>query len=144
VRSNAASLALIAFALVLHGRARSAPPCTCPQEPSVKQALARSEAVFRGTVFQVGPHYSGPERVTSFIVQRVFTGVATIQTDVVFRAADTPCESPFVLGSEFLVFTHTVGRRTVTSRCAGNRTLSPGQPSPLDLGPGSPPVKVTR
>ena len=136
MRRHLLSLVGIVFALVLLGRAGIASACTCTDLP-IKEAFKQAETVFVGAVSDLGLDYSKHERVTGFIVQRVFKGAVPERIRIVSALDEAACGYAFARGTVYVVFTRTISGRPFTSLCTGNRALAPGKPAPPELGAGS-------
>ena len=127
-------LAVVGFALL--SCAKVAAYCACKGEPSVSEALAKSDVVFTGSVSAIGLDYAKQQRITTFRVARVFKGAASNSVRV---TSAIECEYNFARDGYYLVFANRSSGRLYSGLCSGSRPISPASPAPPELGAGRPP-----
>lgn len=81
--------------------------CSCEPPPGVEQEVARSKAVFTGTVLDVReatPFFGAPFKSVFFEVEETWKGVEQSQIMVVTGSGDGDCGSDFQTGTAYLVY----------------------------------------
>jgi hypothetical protein len=116
--------------------------CTCPAKPPALEALARSTAVFVGTVVSSRPAKddSGSglwpvARLVRFEVQSVFKGAIPPEASVLTGASGGDCGWPFEVGHTYLVYAvaGTAGN-LATTLCTRTALLSRAGSDLAELG----------
>lgn len=117
--------------------APSALSCTCGPEPTLPEALAKSQGAFLGKVVEIGFDYEGRCAYFTFEVVRVFKGSFPSR----FRIASpmTGCSETFQRDVSYLVFSLTIKGVVSTFQCMGNRPLAKVPNWSALIGPGLPP-----
>ncbi|TWT24909.1 hypothetical protein [Planomicrobium sp. CPCC 101110] len=81
--------------------------CSCTSPPGVEQEVARSKAVFTGTVLDVReatPFFGAPSTSVFFEVEETWKGVEQSQVMIVTGSGDGDCGSDFQTGTAYLVY----------------------------------------
>jgi hypothetical protein len=122
--------------------ARDLAACQCGRRPSPTEAMGRAVAVFDGTVIRRTPVLVPSQGVLTlvdefeFVVHQTWLGPG--DTHQVLRQGFSNCDSGFVVGKRYLVFTE-VGIPNdppTSSICLPTQPFATAAPALAELGPG--------
>ncbi|MFC1610805.1 hypothetical protein ACFL6C_07595 [Myxococcota bacterium] len=146
MKTFAASVGTIAAAVsMLAVPVGSAHACSCAQPGTPEEALAASDAVFRGKVTEIDKASAGcggemssadPDYVT-LDVSTVWKGEVGKTTEVTTATSDASCGYTFDLNEEYIVYAKAGSDDLHVSLCSRTRPVSEASEDLAELGSGT-------
>lgn len=133
----------VALFVVLELNLSPAISCSCLRPPPPKEALAKSGAVFAGTVIDVKENSIGHYRTVQFRVDKYWKGASTETAFVTTALNSAACGYEFARGRRYLVYSYARKGQKYwsTNLCTRTAELAVAQADLTALGAGKTPRK---